>query len=64
MSCGLGAIILVFMLVKHNINDSSVEHDKLKDDIKQLENIKKESLHTFQSIEAQLALDVAQTNAR
>ncbi|MEO1925140.1 MAG: VWA domain-containing protein, partial [Gammaproteobacteria bacterium] len=23
MSCGLGAIILVFMLVKHNVNDSS-----------------------------------------
>jgi len=63
MSCGLGAIILVFMLVKHNINDSSVEFDKLKDDIKQLENIKKESLQTLQSIEAQLALDVAQTDA-
>ena len=40
MSCGLGAIVLVFMLVKHNVNDSSVELDNLKNDIQNLEVIK------------------------
>ena len=40
MSCGLGAIILVFMLVKHNVDNSSVELDNLKNDIQQLEQKK------------------------
>jgi len=55
MSCGLGAIILVFMLVKHNINDSSVELDNLKNDINHLEELKQKSLKNLKSVEAQLA---------
>lgn len=63
MSCGLGAIILVFMLVKHNINDSSVELDKLKNDIQQLEITEQESQQSLKSVEAQLAEKAAQTVA-
>ncbi len=37
MSCGLGAIILVFMLVKHSVTDTTPETDLLKEDIIQLE---------------------------
>jgi VWA domain-containing protein len=54
MSCGLGAIILVFMLVKHNVNDSSVEPDNLKNDIRNLEQQKENSLQTLKNIEQQL----------
>ncbi|RKZ85817.1 MAG: VWA domain-containing protein [Gammaproteobacteria bacterium] len=60
MSCGLGAIILVFMLVKHNVNDSSVELDNLKNDIQNLESKKENSLQTLKSIEAQLTKDAIQ----
>jgi hypothetical protein len=60
MSCGLGAIVLVFMLVKHNVNDSSVEFDNLKNDIQNLETIKEKSLQNLKSIEAQLAEESAQ----
>jgi hypothetical protein len=37
MSCGLGAIILVFMLVKHNIDNAVLETDLLEQDLKRLE---------------------------
>ena len=37
MSCGLGAIILVFMLVKHNVANSDVEIDLLTGDLSRLE---------------------------
>ncbi len=57
MSCGLGAIILVFMLIKNNLNDSSVELDKLENDINNLEEIKESSLQTLKNLEAQLAKD-------
>ncbi len=60
MSCGLGAIVLVFMLVKHNVNDSSVELDNLKNDIQNLEAIKEDSVQTLKSIEAQVAEEAAQ----
>ena len=63
MSCGLGAVILVFMLVKHNVNDSSVELDNLKHDIKSLEERKKESLQTLRNIEDQLTEDAIQEAA-
>ncbi len=46
MSCGLGAVVLVFMLVKHNIstgNEVSFEVDKLKSDIQQLEQARDEA---------------------
>jgi len=55
MSCGLGAIILVFMLVKHNVNDSSIETENLKNDIQNLEEVKIESAQDLKRIEAELA---------
>tara|TARA_R110002072_G_scaffold147185_1_gene294435 strand:- start:1933 stop:2943 length:1011 start_codon:yes stop_codon:yes gene_type:complete len=36
MSCGLGAIILVFMLVKHNVDKSVFEAELLKTDLERL----------------------------
>ncbi len=60
MSCGLGAIILVFMLVKHNINNSSIELDNLENDIQNLETIKQNSLQTLKSIEQALTENAIQ----
>ncbi len=37
MSCGLGAVVLVFMLVKHDVGSSSTETDLLTKDVQQLE---------------------------
>ncbi|TQV77953.1 VWA domain-containing protein [Denitrobaculum tricleocarpae] len=37
MSCGLGAIILVFMLVKHNVDDSQLEDALLAADLQNLQ---------------------------
>ncbi|GAB6193330.1 hypothetical protein JCM39068_30800 [Desulfocastanea catecholica] len=37
MSCGLGAIVLVFMLVKHNIGNVPAETDLLTEDLQRLE---------------------------
>ncbi len=59
MSCGLGAIILVFMLVKHNVNDSSVEQESLKNDIQKLEEIKEDSVQSLKNIEAKLAEEIS-----
>jgi virulence-associated protein VapD len=45
------------MLIKNNLNDSSVELDKLENDINNLEEIKESSLQTLKNLEAQLAKD-------
>ncbi len=37
MSCGLGAVVLVFMLVKHNVDHSEQEADLLQKDVARLE---------------------------
>lgn len=37
MSCGLGAIILVFMLVKYNVGNASLEAELLQEDLTRLE---------------------------
>lgn len=37
MSCGLGAIVLVFMLIKHNIGNVPAETDLLTEDVQRLE---------------------------
>ncbi len=37
MSCGLGAIVLVFMLIKHNVSRAPVETDLLTKDVQRLE---------------------------
>ena len=55
MSCGLGAIILVFMLVKFNVNDASIEVGKLKKDVENLEAIKQDSLQALEKVESELA---------
>ncbi len=44
MSCGLGAIVLVFMLVKHNVENSVLETDLLKKDLQRLEEKRKNLL--------------------
>ncbi len=59
MSCGLGAVVLVFMLIKHNVNDSSVELDNLKNDIDKLEVTKQESIQKLKSIEEQIIKEEA-----
>ncbi len=63
MSCGLGAIILVFMLVKHNVADSSIELDNLKNDIQQLEEKKKVAQQTLQNITTQLSENTLEESA-
>lgn len=55
MSCGLGAIILVFMLVKFNVNDASIEVDKLKKDVESLEAIEQDSMQALEKVKNQLA---------
>lgn len=52
MSCGLGAIILVFMLVKYNEDTSIPENELLKADMARLEAVKSSLRH---SITEQLA---------
>ncbi|HBH11055.1 MAG TPA: VWA domain-containing protein [Gammaproteobacteria bacterium] len=50
MSCGLGAVVLVFMLVKYNTTDSVTEKDFLKNDIQQLEEKREELEITLQKL--------------
>ena len=42
MSCGLGAIMLVFLLVKHNVDNSVFETDLLKADLQRLQQLERE----------------------
>lgn len=60
MSCGLGAVVLVFMLIKHNVNDSSIELENLENDIQSLETVKEDSIQTLKSLEAQVTEEAAQ----
>lgn len=54
MSCGLGAVVLVFMLVKYNVAESSSETEQLRQDIEQLERTRQQSEETLQRIETEL----------
>lgn len=54
MSCGLGAVILVFMLVKHNVGDAPAEIDNLKKDISTLEQARDESQQRLDEVRASL----------
>lgn len=54
MSCGLGAVILVFMLVKQNVADAPVEIDNLKQDISTLEQARDESQQRLNDIRQSL----------
>ena len=42
MACGLGAVVLVFMLVKHNVTNPTPETDLLISDVQRLEQLQKE----------------------
>ena len=59
MSCGLGAVILVFMLVKHNVSNSAVETDLLSADVKKLELVQEQQHQTLEQL-----LDVSQSEAQ
>jgi len=48
------------MLIKHNVNNASIEVDNLKNDIQNLEETKRNSLQTLKNIDTQLAKDVIQ----
>ncbi len=50
MSCGLGAIVLVFMLVKHNVSRAPVETDLLTKDVQRLELQQEELQQTLQQL--------------
>lgn len=66
MSCGLGAVILVFMLVKQNVADAPAEIDNLKKDIRILEQARDESQQRLDEISRSLAkenIDVATLRA-
>lgn len=55
MACGLGAVILVFMLVKQNLESAPAEIDKLREDIAQLEQAQTQALQTLSEVRANLA---------
>ena len=55
MSCGLGAIVLVFMLVKHNVENSVLETDLLKKDLQRLEEKRKNLLEKITKNESRKA---------
>lgn len=67
MSCGLGAVVLVFMLVKHNVGNVPVETDLLTADVKRLE-LQQQELHQtseqLQSISQPEVERVAQLQAK
>lgn len=64
MSCGLGAVVLVFMLVKHNVNDSSIEIENLKNDIAALEISKQEAMQSLNDAQQSVAAEMAKKQDR
>jgi hypothetical protein len=42
MSCGLGAVILIFLIIKHNVNNGSIEAEILLSEQQSLEQQQKE----------------------
>lgn len=52
MACGLGAVILVLMIVKQKVDEAPIEVDNLKQDISQLEQVQSEALLTLRELEA------------
>ncbi len=59
MSCGLGAVVLVFMLVKHNVDDSSVEIEKLKNDIARLETTEQQAMQSLNEAQQKVVAALA-----
>ncbi len=67
MSCGLGAVVLVFMLVKHNAGNSPVETDLLAGDVQRLELQQEELqqvLQQLQNVSQSDAEKIAQLRAK
>ncbi len=67
MSCGLGAVVLVFMLVKHNVGKSTSETDLLTADVQRLELHQaelQETLAELQDISQSEAEKIARRKAR
>ena len=50
MSCGLGAMVLVFVLVKYDVSDSNVEANNLIAEIRLLESQQVELQQTFDQL--------------
>lgn len=51
MSCGLGAVILIFMLVKYHVGDSPIESDLLTADIERLQLQQQELQQTLAELQ-------------
>ena len=67
MACGLGAVVLVFMLVKHNVSKSTVETDLLAGDIQRLDlqqEVLQESLEQLKNISQSEAEKIARLRAK
>ena len=64
MSCGLGAVVLVFMLVKHNVEDSSVEIDNLQHDIEELQQTRQDTISKLSQTQQQLQQALDQKSKR
>lgn len=67
MSCGLGAVVLVFMLVKHNVGNVPIETDLLTADVQRLELQHEElqqTLLTLKNISQSEAEKVAKLRAK
>ncbi len=67
MSCGLGAVVLVFMLVKHNVSSAPVETDLLTGDVQRLELQQaklEQTLEQLQNVSQSEAEKIAQLRAK
>nr|VFJ64571.1 MAG: von Willebrand factor type A domain-containing protein [Candidatus Kentron sp. FW] len=67
MSCGLGAVVLVFMLVKHNVDSAAIETEPLHLDLQRLQQQEQElqqTLDTLQDVSQSEAEKIAQLKAR
>jgi len=63
MSCGLGAIILVFMLVKHNVEKSILETDLLQSDLQRLQQKQDTLSRQISDVEALIQIEQKRKNA-
>ena len=39
MSCGLGAVVLIFLLIKHNVNSNNIDDNNLMEEATTLSKI-------------------------
>lgn len=56
MSCGLGAVILIFMLVKHNIDNTAIETELLKADLQRLQSEEQELRQDIANVEGRIGI--------